>query len=178
VRKKKFCLFVLRGTAKGREGEISALAHVSVITGEIFELTGTYLHFTSTDSVQHTKELANFLKFILCSVILTDNFYPCNYQTRNDESLNLFMYRTSVRQYLPLSLHLPSIHLMKYAKGPYVNGIKVFNHLLQTIKNLEHSPVKFKNALKIFFISTPFIQSRNISNKGILQGDHLNKGIF
>jgi hypothetical protein len=25
------------------------------------------------------------------------------------------------------NFHLPSIHLMKYAKGPYVNGIKVFN---------------------------------------------------
>jgi hypothetical protein len=67
---------------------------------------------------------------------------------------------------------------MKYAKGPYVNGIKVFNRLPQTIKNLEHSPVKFKNALKIFSISTSFIQSRNILNKGILQGDNLNKGIF
>jgi hypothetical protein len=27
------------------------------------------------------------------------------------------------------NLHLASIHLMKYAKGPYVNGIKVFNCL-------------------------------------------------
>jgi hypothetical protein len=68
---------------------------------------------------------------------------------------------------------------MKYAKDPYVNGIKVFNRLPQTIKNLEHSPVKFKNALKKkISISTPFTQSRNILNKGILQGDHLNKGIF
>jgi hypothetical protein len=54
------------------------------------------------------------------------------------------------------NLNLPSIHLMKYAKCPYVNGIKVFNHLPQTIKNLEHSPVKFKNALKNFFHQHPF----------------------
>ena len=54
------------------------------------------------------------------------------------------------------NLHLPSIHLMKYAKGPYVNGIKVFNHLPENIKNLECSPAKFKNALKIFFYQHPF----------------------
>jgi hypothetical protein len=36
-------------------------------------------------------------------------------------------------------------------KGPYINGIKVFNHLPQTIKTLEHNPVKFKHALKKFF---------------------------
>jgi len=46
---------------------------------------------------------------------------------------------------------------MKYAKGPYVNGIKVFNHLPHTIKTLEHSPVKFKNALKNFFPSAPLL---------------------
>jgi hypothetical protein len=63
--------------------------------------------------------------------------------------------------------------MMKYAKGPYVSGIKVFNHLPQTIKNLEHNPVKFKNALKIFSHQHPFY-----SNKGIPQGDHLNKGSF
>jgi len=34
------------------------------------------------------------------------------------------------------NLHLPSIHLMKYAKGPYVNTIKVYNHLPKNIKNL------------------------------------------
>ena len=42
------------------------------------------------------------------------------------------------------NLHLPSIHLTKYAKSPYVNGIKVFNHLPENIKNLECSPTKFK----------------------------------
>jgi len=45
---------------------------------------------------------------------------------------------------------------MKYAKGPYVNGIKVFNHLPENIKNLERSPTKFKNALKNFFHQHPF----------------------
>jgi len=64
---------------------------------------------------------------------------------------------------------------MKYAKGPYVNGIKVLNHLPRTIKTLEHSPVKFKNALKTFFHQHPFY---SISNKGIRHGDHVDKGTF
>jgi CDP-glycerol glycerophosphotransferase (TagB/SpsB family) len=55
---------------------------------------------------------------------------------------------------------------MKYAKGPYVNGIKVFNRLSQTIKNLEHSPVKFKNALKIFFHQHPFYSIKEYFEEG------------
>jgi hypothetical protein len=54
------------------------------------------------------------------------------------------------------NLHLPSTQLTMYANGPYINGIKVFNHLPQTIKNLEYSPVKFKNSLKNFFLLHPF----------------------
>jgi hypothetical protein len=46
---------------------------------------------------------------------------------------------------------------MKFAKGPYVTGIKVFNRSPQTIKNLEHNPVKFKNAFKNFFPSAPLL---------------------
>jgi hypothetical protein len=64
------------------------------------------------------------------------------------------------------NLHLPSIHLVKYAKGPYVNGIKVFNCLSQTIKNLEHSPVKFKNAFKNFFHQHPFYSIKEYFEQG------------
>jgi hypothetical protein len=55
---------------------------------------------------------------------------------------------------------------MKYAKGPYVNGIKMFNHLPQTIKILEHSPVKFKNALKNFFHQHPFYSIKENFEQG------------
>jgi hypothetical protein len=71
------------------------------------------------------------------------------------------------------NLYLPSIHLMKYAKGPYVNGIKVLNRLPQTIKNLEHCPVKFKNALKKKFPSAPFL-----FNQGIFRTRESCKGII
>jgi hypothetical protein len=55
---------------------------------------------------------------------------------------------------------------MKYAKVPYVNGIKVFIRLPQTIKNLEHSPVKFKNALKNFFHQHPFYSIKEYFEQG------------
>jgi hypothetical protein len=52
-----------------REREISSMAFASVITGEIFELICTYLHFAGTESIPTYKDLANFSKFILCYII-------------------------------------------------------------------------------------------------------------
>ena len=34
------------------------------------------------------------------------------------------------------NLYLPAVNLRKYNKGAYISGIKVFNHLPQTIKML------------------------------------------
>jgi hypothetical protein len=64
------------------------------------------------------------------------------------------------------NLHLPSIHLRKYAKGTYVNSIKAFNHLPQTIKDLAHNPVKFKKALKDFFHQHPFYSIKEYFDHG------------
>ena len=64
------------------------------------------------------------------------------------------------------NLHLPSIYLLKYAKHPYVNGIKVYNHLPKNIKNLVYSMEKFKNALKSFFHQHPFYSIREYFELG------------
>ena len=42
--------------------EISAMAFANVITGEIFELICTYLHFTGTKSVPSHQGLSKFFK--------------------------------------------------------------------------------------------------------------------
>jgi hypothetical protein len=42
----------------------------------------------------------------------------------------------------------------------------VFNHLPQTIKNLEHNPVKFKNALKNVFHQHPFYSIKEYLEQG------------
>jgi hypothetical protein len=62
---------------------------------------------------------------------------------------------------------------MKYAKGPYVNGIKEFNQLPQIIKNLEHSPVN-DNVLKNYFHKHPFYSIKEYFE----QGDHLNSDLL
>jgi hypothetical protein len=44
--------------------------------------------------------------------------------------------------------HLPSSNLSLYQKGVYFTGIKVFNNLPQSIKNLSNDTKQFKSALK------------------------------
>ena len=48
-------------------------------------------------------------------------------------------------------IHLPTIHLAKYGKGPYIAGIKVFNHLPQKFKTVAQNLNKFKTLVKNFF---------------------------
>ena len=62
------------------------------------------------------------------------------------------------------NLHLPLVHLTKFSKGPYITGIKVFNHLQQNLKTLVHYSRKFKYSLKSSCISILFIPWKNIMN--------------
>jgi hypothetical protein len=39
-------------------------------------------------------------------------------------------------------------NLTKYNKGPYTSGIKVFNHLPQYLKALDHNALHFRSSLK------------------------------
>jgi len=47
-------------------------------------------------------------------------------------------------------LHLPSTHLNLFQKGIYYSGIKIYNHLPLSIKDLSHDIKRFKRALKGF----------------------------
>jgi hypothetical protein len=47
-------------------------------------------------------------------------------------------------------IHMPAVKLTKYEKGAYIAGIKVFNHLPQSIKILVHEEKSFKSTLKRF----------------------------
>jgi hypothetical protein len=46
------------------------------------------------------------------------------------------------------NFHQPSSNLSLYHTGVYSVGIKVWNHLTQSIKNLSDNPKQFKSALK------------------------------
>jgi hypothetical protein len=48
------------------------------------------------------------------------------------------------------NLHLPKVNLAKFDKGVYITGIKVFNHLPQSMKRLVNDEKDFKSTLKRF----------------------------
>jgi hypothetical protein len=58
------------------------------------------------------------------------------------------------------NLHLPIATLLKFNKGAYVSGIKVFKHLSQYIKTLTNDQKCFKSTLKRFLYHHSFY-SRN-----------------
>jgi hypothetical protein len=53
------------------------------------------------------------------------------------------------------NLHLPTVNIAKFHKGPYISGLKAFNHLPHRIKILANDMKSFKTALKRFLCSHP-----------------------
>jgi hypothetical protein len=54
------------------------------------------------------------------------------------------------------NLYIPATNLTIYQKGVYYSGIKIFNHLPTTIKNLSDDKNKFRIALKNFLLNNSF----------------------
>jgi hypothetical protein len=50
-----------------------------------------------------------------------------------------------------LDFHYPQARLSVYQKGAHYTGIKLFNKLHGSIKQLSHDPIQFQTALKVFF---------------------------
>jgi hypothetical protein len=67
-------------------------------------------------------------------------------------------------------LHIPVANLAVFQKVVQHPGIKIYNYLPQTLKQLSHDIPKFKVALKDFFLYIPFTQWRNIiaGNKDVV----------
>jgi hypothetical protein len=53
-------------------------------------------------------------------------------------------------------LHIPVANLAVFQKGVQYSGIKVYNHLPQTLKQLSHDIPKFKATLKRFLFTHSF----------------------
>jgi hypothetical protein len=53
-------------------------------------------------------------------------------------------------------LHLPSTQLNLYQKGVFYSGIKMYNNLPSSIKDLSHDIKQFKQALKGFIQSNSY----------------------
>ena len=54
------------------------------------------------------------------------------------------------------NIHLSTVNLTKYHKGPYKSGGKAFDHLPLSIKNLAEDPKAFKVAFKKFLYRHSF----------------------
>ena len=54
------------------------------------------------------------------------------------------------------NLFVPTANLTLYQKGVYYSGIKIFNHLPTTIKNLLNDKNKFQTALRKFLLHNSF----------------------
>jgi hypothetical protein len=66
---------------------------------------------------------------------------------------NLFKNNNKLHEHktrLCKNLHLPMVNLAKFDRGLYITGIKVFNHLPQSIKRLVNDEKVFKSTLKRF----------------------------
>jgi hypothetical protein len=76
---------------------------------------------------------------------------------------NLFTTNSEVHEYNTrnkANLHPSISNLTKYKNGSYLMGIKVFNHLPQTLKELVYKQKQFRNSLKRFLYQHSFYTSK------------------
>ena len=74
--------------------------------------------------------------------------------THNNE-----LYRYSTRN--SANLHLSAVKLSKFYKGPFVSGIKAFNHLPNHLRLLASDVKCFKKLLRDFYVIIRFIRLKN-----------------
>jgi hypothetical protein len=75
------------------------------------------------------------------------------------ENNHLFTPNTEIHRYSTRntsSLHLPTINLSKYYKGPYISGIKAFNRLPRLLKLFVSDAKCFRKSLKRFLYHHSF----------------------
>jgi len=110
-------------------------------------ITNTRLRNSCRDIFKNTHIMALYSQYIHLIILFMVNnkhlFTPNNethkYNTRNNNNF-----------------HPTSANLTKFNKGPYISGIKLFNHLPQHLKNLDHNSVHFRFSLKRFLYHHSF----------------------
>ena len=61
-------------------------------------------------------------------------------------------------------LYVPAANLTVYQKGVYYQGLKIYNHLPKTIKDLSGDKDKFKLALKRYLLYNSFYSLKEYFN--------------
>jgi len=75
---------------------------------------------------------------------------------------NSQIHRITTRQ--TSDLYVPAANLTIYQKGVYYQGIKIYNHLLKTIKDLSGDENKFELALKRYLLHNSFYSLKEYFN--------------
>jgi len=78
--------------------------------------------------------------------------WSCSFKWACFTNKEIHKYRTRHHN----SLHLPIVNLSKFNKGAYFSGKKVFNHLLEYIKNISNDRKCFITTLKGFLYRHAF----------------------
>jgi hypothetical protein len=60
-------------------------------------------------------------------------------------------------------VHPPTANLTLFRKGMYYAGVKIYNHVPSTLKQLSHDVNKFKRALSGFLLANSFTPWKNIA---------------
>ena len=76
--------------------------------------------------------------------------------TKNKDQFSLNSHIHAINTRHKNNLYVPAANLTLYQKGVYYSGIKIFNHLPTTIKNLSSDRNKFQIALKKFLLNNSF----------------------
>jgi hypothetical protein len=110
-------------------------------------ITNAEIRDLCRDLFKKLQILRFYSKYIYCLLmfVVTD---------RNLFKLNSDIHGFSTRY--DNDFHLPSAKLKSFQKGGFYSGIKTYNHLPQTTKELSHDVKQFKLTLKRFIISNSF----------------------
>ena len=84
--------------------------------------------------------------------------------TKNKDQFitNSQIHRITTRQ--TSDLYVPAANLTMYQKSVYYQGIKIYNHLPKTIKDLPVDKNKFKLALKRYLVHNSFYSLKEYFN--------------
>jgi hypothetical protein len=84
------------------------------------------------------------------------------FDNKNKFKLNSDVYNMNTRQ--KYNYHLPSSNLSLYQKGIYFTGMKVFNSLTQSIKNLSNDTKQFKSVINNYLLAHSFYSTDEYFN--------------
>jgi len=109
--------------------------------------------------VFENKQLMSFQKLLqrsVSSLPWKDIFSLILFTVKNK---HLFISNKEMQNYKTrnkANLHLPTVNITKFYKGPYISGSKAFNHLPRRIKILANDMKCFKLSLKRFLYHHSF----------------------